>query len=137
MFQIIPRYCWNKYQWMEQVPLVLTVQVLEENLVFLFLENLKDTLNEILTGENTLRERATKLIFLPVKDTTYRINLKNAWIEWSHLCFYGNHVKFIEIQGDSQTTSCWIGCLTLFIFSVDQFSKKSRGQKLDKMLRTC
>lgn len=54
---------------MEQVPLVLTVQVLEENLVFLFLENLKDTSNEILTGENTLRERATKLIFLPVKDT--------------------------------------------------------------------
>ena len=63
---------------MEQVPLVLTVQVLEENLVFLFLENLKDTLNEILTGENTLRERATKLIFLPVKDAIYRINLKNV-----------------------------------------------------------
>lgn len=45
---------------MEQIDLFAATQVLEEIILFLFSKYLKKTINGILTGEKTLRERARK-----------------------------------------------------------------------------
>ena len=62
-----------KQQWMKQI-FFFAVQVLEENMTFIFSEYLKETINGILNGGNTLRERILK-IYLPVTYIILNINL--------------------------------------------------------------